>query len=117
MLRYTTLLLLLLLLACASAGPRCDASDHEIHREQGHTFARRFRPLGGLFVSQHEFETRVQQITGLSAPCASCFGETYSCTWSHCKMACAFDGPSCETCRERAGCALALERCVGVRIE
>lgn len=107
------LLLLLFFLIATATATRCNANDATIHRAQGATFPRRFRALGGLFVSTAEFVASVSHITGLSKRCASCFGDIYDCTWDNCKYACMSEGPKCTHCLRERGCSAALEACTG----
>jgi len=52
---------------------------------------------------------------GVSARCASCFGEVSACTKKHCLDRCALDpdGPPCREC-SRTACMGDYARCVGV---
>lgn len=56
----------------------------------------------------------VEDDIGLSAACASCFGETTQCTIDNCLTECGTDplGNSCITCRA-TNCDAAFEACAG----
>jgi hypothetical protein len=108
------LLLVVLLVGLATAlSPRCGESDAAIYRAQGDTFERRFRALGGLFVSRSEFVDAVVRISGLSHSCADCYGGAYDCGWNECKGSCMIQGARCTACLVQGGCTAALSECTG----
>lgn len=54
--------------------------------------------------------------TGLSMPCAQCFGDVSQCTVDNCAFRCfgGGDSPDCMACRDEAGCTAAFEACSGL---
>jgi hypothetical protein len=106
---------LLLETSAATSGDifRCDANDMKIFEKDGATFTSRFRSFGGMFVSKSDFEKKVSQATGLSAQCASCYGDSYICGYDNCKWKCAMEGDSCTSCLHAAHCIETCNRCTG----
>ncbi len=111
------LLLLFVISAVGATSPKgaggCTSrKDKRIVREQGATFASRFRDFGGLWVSRATFEERVREATSLSVSCASCYGASYVCGYDNCYLSCAMEGSMCTSCLERNGCVAACNLCI-----
>lgn len=108
-------LLLLLLVAfgsgTASAGGKCNKQDAIIYKAIGHTFPTLFRTFAGLWVSQAEYEVRIQEVVKLSAPCSQCYGDAYTCGWNNCKRACIYPSSTCDQCLFDYGCSTACNAC------
>jgi hypothetical protein len=106
-------------LAVAAPVPRttpvnsCSPVDRIIYQRHGHDFPTLFRSFGGLWVSQDAYVTKVMAATGLTPPCAACYGEAYTCGFAHCKWSCARAGGRCDRCLQREGCIGAVFRCTG----
>lgn len=108
--------LLLLFISFSHGGDifRCNANDKKIFKKDGATFtSHRFRAFGGMFVTKSAFEKKISQETGLSAQCASCYGDSYICGYDNCKFRCAMEGDSCTTCLNAAHCIETCNRCTG----
>ncbi|NUN12590.1 MAG: hypothetical protein HUU55_03020 [Myxococcales bacterium] len=60
--------------------------------------------------------TCVQNQTGVSGACASCFGDLVACTIDNCVSACATNPSSsnCFVCQANAGCTEAFNQCAGI---
>lgn len=94
-------------------GKCTNPSDKAIHQRRGSEFEKLFRSFAGVFVTQSQYETKIQEATGLSATCASCYGDIYICGWQNCKMGCSASGEPCHVCLKDAGCTDALNKCRG----
>jgi len=118
---FVLLLLLLLALSLAAGSApfvrqphaKCNAHDHRIYKAKGHTFPVLFRSFGGLTVSKSAFEARIMRETALSAPCASCYGDSFICGYDRCFWSCRNAGTTCDACLHSKGCMAATEACTG----
>lgn len=108
-------MLLLLLVGLAAATLNCNHNDHLIYERIGHTFPTLFRGFGGMFTGQPSFEAQVVQHTGLSATCAKCYGDSYTCGKDNCKMSCAWASASCTQCLSDYQCTQKCDACTGFK--
>ena len=102
----------LIVAATAAAVTRCNANDKLIHRRIGHTFEKRFRNYGGLTVSEAQYVNKIVKRTGLSKPCAQCYGAAYICGWNNCKTACITASSYCTECLTKAKCISRCKKCI-----
>ena len=102
----------LIVAATAAAVTRCNANDKLIHRRIGHTFEKRFRSYGGLTVSETQYVSKIVKRTGLSKPCAQCYGAAYICGWNNCKTACITASSYCTECLTKAKCISRCKKCI-----
>lgn len=105
--------MLVLLFFVATALALCNQHDVEIYNQKGTTFQTVFRTFGGMFVSQESYERTIVDQMGLSASCARCYGDAYTCGYSNCKMSCAWAGSSCDTCLADHQCSQVCNQCTG----
>ncbi|MDD5309111.1 MAG: hypothetical protein PHU25_17500 [Deltaproteobacteria bacterium] len=55
--------------------------------------------------------------TGVSAPCAACFGQFAGCTAQHCATPCLNPvSAACSECQQTAGCTPGLTTCSGISL-
>lgn len=113
------LALFILVSLSAAAAPqlqrkeKCNHHDVQIFRRDGAHFEAKFRALGGMTVSQSEYVDAVAHASGLTRPCAECYGEAYMCGWNNCKWECSTAGPSCDKCLQEADCIEECDKCTG----
>lgn len=108
------LILLLIAVAAASVDThQCTNADRVIHASIGSTFPALFRSFAGVWVSQTQYETLIQNSVHLSAPCSKCYGAAYTCGWDNCKRACWSASESCDRCLFDHDCTTACNACTG----
>lgn len=99
--------------AAAAATNKCTKKDLAIWKREGHTWSHKFRQFGGIWVYQPAFEEKVRSATGLSAECARCYGDAYTCGYDQCKWSCMSEGSSCDSCLVQQKCTENCNKCTG----
>jgi hypothetical protein len=106
-------LALVLLLVTQTLAVRCTTADKAIFDRVGASWPRLFRSFAGLTVDKSTYERSIIDVTGLSHPCASCYGDAYLCGYEHCKWSCITEGPSCDACLREENCLQTCASCTG----
>lgn len=113
MLALVILLFSVLALGFGSTKRQCTSRDRRIWEREGHRWPHQFRAYGGLWTGRDSYEEQVRHATGLSAPCARCYGVAYECGKDNCKWSCMTEGVACDACLEEAGCLGTCKVCTG----
>lgn len=109
---------MLLLIAAAVASTvatECNSEDRQVYLTRGREFPALFRSYGGVTVRQARYEQRIVDEMHLSAKCAHCYGEAYTCGRYNCWWPCRYAGESCDTCLAEHHCSDDCDRCTGFR--
>lgn len=107
------MILLSLLLCSLALGTQCSFADVEIHNARKHEFPLLFRSFAGMSVTKRAYEARIVEETGLTALCATCYGDAYICGWTSCKWPCVSAGHSCNVCLKKYECTTNCDKCTG----
>lgn len=91
----------------------CNDSDRKIFQTVGHKFKSLFRTFAGFWVTQADYEVKIQQAIGLSPTCSQCYGKAYRCGWDSCKLSCYKESPSCDQCLLDYHCTTECDECTG----
>lgn len=97
----------------AAENARCNPADTLVYADKGSTFKSAFRSLGGFTVSKSAYIRAVSNLVGLSAQCASCYGDAYICGWHSCLTDCMRESPKCDTCLAEHRCSQDCDACTG----
>lgn len=103
----------LVLFAGESLATRCTAADKAIFDRVGASWPSLFRSFAGVTVGKSDYEHSIISVTGITAPCASCYGDAYLCGYEHCKWSCLTEGPSCDACLREENCLQTCASCTG----
>lgn len=105
------LLVVVLFFGISAAKTNCNANDHVIFSQIGHTFATAFRNFGGLRVNETTYVKAVMEMTGLTLSCAQCYGRAYICGYDNCSYRCMTDNRFCTWCLESNNCISDCNKC------
>jgi len=96
-----------------AASACCTEAERTSLRGLGDALGQRLYDLGGLWVDQSGFESKVMQNLGLSRSCAHCYAVAYTCGKDNCKSACWLSyNQGCRQCALDHGCTGASRQCV-----